>query len=98
MAKPIVALFVILFLLAGAAVAQTCPGSSGWPPPSFEAPRNYAIPGGIVEQVASPVFNKDGKLDLVAVGPDGTYVLMGDGNGSLGSPIAVSTAASRVVA
>jgi hypothetical protein len=85
---------LVLSWFVASANGQTYPGCFV---PTFETPRNFAVPGEI-DQVAIGDFNNDGKPDMATAGSTGTFVLLGDGTGNFGVPVLVNDTPSLVIA
>jgi hypothetical protein len=64
----------------------------------FAQHNDYPLPSGLdtVSSLASGDFNGDGHLDLVFAGTAGVYVLLGNGDGTFGSPAFFNSAASSL--
>ena len=66
---------------------------------SFKQRTQYAVePGGGPYDVQTGDLDRDGKLDLVTTGIDGTAVLRGTGNGTFAAPVYLNDGAAFRVA
>src|SRR5947208_16324564 len=75
-------------LLAGLLLAGSARQGAGQTPAiSFLPPVQYAKPG--VTELKAADLDGDGRIDLVAIGPDSASILYGRGDGTFSSRIAI---------